>query len=82
MTLATAPDVLTVKQLAQILQIGRNAAYEFVRSGGIESFRVGDSIRIPRRAVADLLGETPRVATAEAGEPSGHPDDRPSLRLA
>ena len=38
-----------------ILDIGRNTAYELVRSGKIRSIKVGRQIRVPRDAVVDFL---------------------------
>jgi len=49
------PLVLTVEQLASILNIGRNAAYELVRTQRIETIRVGKQIRITREALWDFL---------------------------
>jgi excisionase family DNA binding protein len=53
--LADAPDVLTVPQAAQLLRIGRTAAYEAVRRGQIPAVRIGRSVRIPRHALERLL---------------------------
>ena len=39
----------------QVLRVGRNVAYELVRSGQLRSVRVGKNIRIPRDALADYL---------------------------
>jgi excisionase family DNA binding protein len=64
MTLADAPDVLTVGEVAALLRIGRNQAYQFVRDGQLASFRSGTAIRIPKVAVARLL----------AGSPAAYPD--------
>lgn len=51
--------ILTVKELAEYLRIGRDSAYGLVRSGQIRSVRIGRQIRIPRAAVdAYLSGET------------------------
>lgn len=50
------PLALRVEDLMPILGIGRNTAYELVRSGQIRSIRVGRKIRIPRDAVAEFLG--------------------------
>ena len=44
-------DVVTVSELADMLNVGRNTAYELVRSGIIQSVRVGRNIRIPKEAV-------------------------------
>ena len=38
-----------------ILGIGRNTAYELVRSGQIRSIKIGRQIRVPRDAVAEFL---------------------------
>lgn len=50
--------VLRIDDLMVLLDIGRNAAYQLVRSGQIRSIRIGRSIRIPREAVAKFLGGT------------------------
>ncbi len=47
-----------VEELAPILGIGRNSAYELVRSGQIRSFRVGRSYRVPKNAVEEFLRKT------------------------
>ena len=49
------PLVLRVDDLMPILSIGRNTAYELVRSGQIRSFQVGRQFRIPRQAVAEFI---------------------------
>ena len=49
------PPVLCVKQVAEILTISHNTAYELIRSGRIHSVRVGCSYRIPLDAVINYL---------------------------
>ena len=49
------PLVLSIDNLTEILNIGRNSAYELVRSGRIRSVRIGKQIRIPREAVLQFL---------------------------
>ena len=49
------PLVLHVEDLMPILGIGRNTAYELVRSGQIRSIKIGRQIRVPRDAVVELL---------------------------
>ena len=49
-------DVLTVSELQEALQIGRNAAYTLLQSGEIGSFRIGKKYRIPKVAVIEYLG--------------------------
>ena len=48
-------DVVTVDELAEMLKIGRNTAYELVRSDTVQSVRVGRNIRIPKQAVIDYV---------------------------
>lgn len=50
------PLVLHVEDLMPILGIGRNTAYELVRSGQIRSIKIGRQIRVPRDAVVEFLG--------------------------
>lgn len=49
------PAILTVPQLADFLNIGRNAAYDLVNSNQIKVIRIGKNIRIPRHAVLEYL---------------------------
>ena len=46
---------LRVEELMPILGIGRNTAYELIRSGQIRSIRIGRQIRIPRDALLEFL---------------------------
>ncbi len=52
------PLVLSVPELASVLHIGRNAAYELVNSGKIRCIRIGKNIRIPQSALMDYLNHT------------------------
>ena len=47
------PLTLRVEDLMPILDIGRNTAYELVRSGQIRSIRIGRQLRIPKDAVQE-----------------------------
>ena len=49
------PLALRVEELMPILGIGRNTAYELVRSRQIRSIKIGRQIRVPRDAVAEYL---------------------------
>lgn len=50
------PPVLTVKQLAELLHVGKHTAYELARSDRLEVIKIGNKIRIPRHSVLKLLG--------------------------
>ena len=49
------PLTLRVEDLMPILGIGRNSAYELVRSGQIRSVKIGRQIRVPKDAVVEYL---------------------------
>ena len=51
------PLTLRVEDLMPILGIGRNTAYELVRSGKIRSIRIGRQLRIPKDAIQDSLAQ-------------------------
>lgn len=52
-----ANDTLTVEEIAKRLRIGRNQAYEAVRSGVVPSIRLGRRILVPRVAFERLLAD-------------------------
>ena len=72
MDYADIPLVLSVEDLMPILRIGRNTAYDLVRSGQIDSIHLGAKYRIPKQALmAYLAGEkshTNATCTAERPE--------------
>ena len=49
------PLTLRVEDLMPILGIGRNTAYELVRSKQINSIKIGRQLRIPKQALIDYL---------------------------
>ena len=49
------PKVLNVKNLAEILSVSHNTAYNLVRSGQVHSIRIGRAYRIPREAIDEFL---------------------------
>jgi excisionase family DNA binding protein len=66
-TLAMLPEVLTVREAAAILRVGRNQLYQAVARGEVRAVRIGRSIRIPKQALLDLL--------AAAGPPTASGDE-------
>lgn len=48
-------DVLTVRDLFEILPLGRSKIYELLRNGQIRHLRVGTKIIIPKQNVIDFL---------------------------
>jgi len=49
------PDVLNVKQLCEVLDIGKNTAYKLLKSGNIKALRIGAVYKIPKREVIKYL---------------------------
>jgi excisionase family DNA binding protein len=66
---AMLPEVLTAREAAAILRIGRNQLYQAVARGELGAIRIGRSIRIPKQALVDLL--------ASAGRPTASGDEQP-----
>ena len=48
-------ELLTVEQLCQLLQIGKNSAYKLLQTGKIKSFKLGRSWKIPHNSVTDYI---------------------------
>ena len=51
-------DMVTIDELCEMLQIGRNAAYNLLRSKKIKSFKNGRDWKIPKFAVENYVYET------------------------
>lgn len=49
------PDVVSVEDVAKMLGIGRNKAYELVHCKAIKSIRVGRKIKVPKINVIEFL---------------------------
>ncbi len=48
-------DILTLKELQELLHIGKNTALRLVQSGEIEAFRVGKQWRVSKESVAKYI---------------------------
>jgi excisionase family DNA binding protein len=53
--MAALPEVLTAREAAAILRVGRNQLYQAVARKEVGAIRIGRSIRIPKQALLDLL---------------------------
>lgn len=49
------PSLITVHELCEQLMIGRNAAYQLLRSGELKCFRMNRTWKIPQQAVTEYL---------------------------
>lgn len=48
-------DILTLKELQELLHIGKNTALRLVQSGEIEAFRVGNQWRIAQNSIKKYI---------------------------
>ena len=48
-------DILTVKDLCEILGIGKNTAYRLLKNGEIKSIRIGNKNKIPKEYLLEYL---------------------------
>ncbi|WP_046176512.1 helix-turn-helix domain-containing protein [Domibacillus indicus] len=48
-------DLVPLEDLMEILDIGRNKAYELLQSGEIKSFKIGKAYRIPKLCIQDYV---------------------------
>ena len=49
------PDVVSIKELTVMLNIGKNTAYELLKSGELKSIKIGKQYRIPKQFVIEYL---------------------------
>jgi excisionase family DNA binding protein len=56
---------LTVEEAAELLSISRSLAYRWVKAGTLPSIRVGNAVRVPRRALEAWIEE--RTTQGRAG---------------
>ena len=49
------PDIVSVIQLQQMLNISRQLAYELIGNGSIKAVKVGNSYRIPKVSVISYM---------------------------
>ncbi len=49
------PDVVSVEQLQEMLNVGKNTAYKLINDGDIKSIKIGRTYKIPKQFVADFL---------------------------
>lgn len=53
-------DILTVDELMEVLQIGRNSAYHLLNTRQIKSVKIGRIHRIPRENVVEYITQKSR----------------------
>ena len=54
-TIDECGDVLTPKEVGNILGIGANKTYELLNSGAIQSFKIGHKRKIPKQCLKEYI---------------------------
>jgi excisionase family DNA binding protein len=61
------PALLTIKQAAQVLNLGRSTVYELIADGRLEVVHIGRSSRVPVDAIAQLIANLRGAESVAAG---------------
>ena len=48
-------EILTIEELMELLYIGKNTAYQLLKSGEIKAFKIGKVWKIPRESVNEYI---------------------------
>ena len=56
-------EILTVEDVLEVLNIGKNAAYDLFRSGEIKCFRLKNRWKVPKQAVIDYINNQSKLST-------------------
>lgn len=51
-------EILTLKELQELLHVGKNTALRLVQSGEIDAFRVGNQWRILKQSISKYIMRT------------------------
>ena len=64
------PDIVTVKQLREMLGISRQLAYDLINDGELQAIKIGTSFKIPKVSVINYVTEEQKEVKAD-GPASG-----------
>ena len=48
-------SLMTIEDLCEALMVGKNAAYDLLKSGEVKSFRIGRKWKIPRDSLNEYI---------------------------
>ena len=51
------PDIVTVRQLRDMLGISRQLAYDLIADGEVQAIKIGNSFKIPKASVINFVTE-------------------------
>jgi excisionase family DNA binding protein len=61
------PALITIKQAARILNLGRSTVYELIAEGQLEVVHIGRSARVPTDAITALINRLRAEQAVDAG---------------
>ena len=70
--LKTEPEVLTPLDIARILRIGKNKAYALIKSGKLNSIKIGGKVIVPKICLINYLMDTKSYQFVPRTVPSNH----------
>jgi len=59
------PDIVTVKQLREMLGISRQLAYALINDGELQAIKIGTSFKIPKVSVIHYVTEEQKEVKAD-----------------
>jgi excisionase family DNA binding protein len=62
------PLLVTAERASELTQLGRSTIYQLLKSGELQSVKIGRSRRIPRKALEDFVAGL----REEQQQPAGH----------
>ncbi len=60
------PDIVTVKQLRDMLGVSRALAYKLISDGEIQAVKIGTSLKIPKVSVINYVTEEKKEVRTSA----------------
>lgn len=52
------PEILTIQELCEVLNIGKNTAYSLLQAKQIKGFKIGSNWKIPKIAIEDYIRQS------------------------
>lgn len=60
------PDIVTVKQLREMLGVSRALAYKLISDGEIQAVKIGTSLKIPKVSVINFVTQEKKEVKTSA----------------
>ena len=60
------PDIVTVRQLREMLGISRQLAYDLINDGELQAIKIGNSFKIPKVSVINFVTEEKKEVKSSA----------------